>query len=111
MGWVSKGPKPMIPVTQYLFTLDLFAIPSKWLEKRRIAHGEEDRVFRTQVFVAMPRPWGYNKKVSPPPLEFHVSDPSDPAPLNHMVLAYGSMAVSLSFQARTKELDATRDHG
>ena len=61
--------------------------------------------------MAMPRPRGYNKKVSPPPLEFHVSDPSDPTPLNHMVLAYGSMPMSLGFQARTKELDATGDHG
>jgi hypothetical protein len=35
----------MVPVTRHLFTFDLFAIPSKRLEKGRIAHGEEDRVF------------------------------------------------------------------
>jgi hypothetical protein len=101
----------MVPVPLHLLTLDLFAIPSKRLEKRRIAHGKEDRVFCPCVFMTMPRPGGYDEEVSPPPLKLHVSDSGNPTSLNHMVLAYGSMPVSLGFQAWTKELDATRDHG
>ena len=101
----------MFSVPVHFLTLYLFPVKSKRLEKRRIAHGKEYRVLGTEVLMAMPGPGGNHKKVSPSPLEFHVSHTGEPITLNYMVLADGCVPVRLGLHTGPQELDGTGNDG
>ena len=96
--------KPVFSLAPRLLSFDLFSVKSQGLQKRPIAHRKEDRIFVTEIFMAVPTPRRHDKEVSPSPLEACFSSLRHPASLDRMVIANGGVPMGAALEARAQEL-------